>query len=111
MSGHTTPSGTPSRSKTIPRPPPIRPPSPSSTSSTLTAAAASPRRSLTPNGPGGPQATPVSRAQKGRARDLLRKHYGLGIGPPPPLQGPGVPMDPMNIGRTKVDPLYNPSKY
>lgn len=35
---------------------------------------------------------------KGRARDLLRKHYGLGVGPPQPLSGPGKPLDPMDIG-------------
>lgn len=35
----------------------------------------------------------VSRA---RARDLLRKHYGLGVGPPPSMQGKAV--DPMDLG-------------
>jgi len=32
---------------------------------------------------------------KSRARDLLRKHYGLGVGPPPPS---GKPTDPMDLG-------------
>ena len=36
--------------------------------------------------------------QKTRARDLLRKHYGLGLGPPPPLGGPKSSQDPMGFG-------------
>jgi hypothetical protein len=38
--------------------------------------------------------TPPS--QRTRARDLLRKHYGLGMGPPPPS---GNSPDPMNMGQ------------
>ncbi|KAF8071873.1 Vps51/Vps67-domain-containing protein [Lyophyllum atratum] len=34
--------------------------------------------------------------QKARARDLLRKHYGLGVGPPPPIPGKAA-LDPMNL--------------
>ena len=36
--------------------------------------------------------------QKTRARDLLRKHYGLGLGPPPPLGGGKSSQDPMDFG-------------
>ena len=36
--------------------------------------------------------------QKTRARDLLRKHYGLGLGPPPPLGGGKSNQDPMDFG-------------
>lgn len=43
------------------------------------------------------------RLQKARARDLLRKHYGLGVGPPPPLTGPGKPLDPMDIGELRPE--------
>ncbi|XP_006459241.1 hypothetical protein AGABI2DRAFT_201275 [Agaricus bisporus var. bisporus H97] len=35
-----------------------------------------------------------------RARDLLRKHYGLGLGPPTPS---GNPADPMNMDSTAFD--------
>ncbi|KAI6168097.1 Vps51/Vps67-domain-containing protein [Pisolithus thermaeus] len=45
-------------------------------------------------GPHGP-------APKTRARDLLRKHYGLGVGPPPPL--PGNQNDPMNMDSVAFD--------
>ncbi|KIP05040.1 hypothetical protein PHLGIDRAFT_40341, partial [Phlebiopsis gigantea 11061_1 CR5-6] len=41
-------------------------------------------------------------AQKTRARDLLRKHYGLGVGPPAPLHGKGV-ADPMDLDSTAFD--------
>ena len=33
---------------------------------------------------------------RSKARDLLRKHYGLGVGPPPPS---GKPQDPMDLGK------------
>ncbi|GLB40354.1 putative vps51/Vps67 [Lyophyllum shimeji] len=41
--------------------------------------------------------------QKSRARDLLRKHYGLGVGPPPPLPGKAAVADPMNLDSTAFD--------
>ena len=41
-----------------------------------------------------PNQTQPDRARS-KARDLLRKHYGLGVGPPPPS---GKPQDPMNLG-------------
>ena len=34
---------------------------------------------------------------RSKARDLLRKHYGLGVGPPPPT---GKPQDPMDLGKS-----------
>ncbi|KAG6841446.1 hypothetical protein C0991_011116 [Blastosporella zonata] len=40
--------------------------------------------------------------QKSRARDLLRKHYGLGVGPPPPIPGKAS-VDPMNLDSTAFD--------
>jgi len=35
---------------------------------------------------------------RSKARDLLRKHYGLGVGPPPPS---GKPQDPMDLGESR----------
>ncbi|KAG6845466.1 hypothetical protein H0H87_008826 [Tephrocybe sp. NHM501043] len=40
--------------------------------------------------------------QKSRARDLLRKHYGLGVGPPVPLPGKAA-VDPMNLDSNAFD--------
>ncbi|KAH0585235.1 Fat-free like protein [Termitomyces sp. J132] len=51
------------------------------------------RRSSTPSTPP---------PQKSRARDLLRKHYGLGVGPPPPIPGKAA-NDPMNLDSTAFD--------
>ncbi|KAL5504251.1 hypothetical protein ACEPAH_8325 [Sanghuangporus vaninii] len=124
-SASSAPHSTPSRSRTIPRPPlsPLRPDLLSSTSSPgsiLAVASSTPRRASTPISPGpnpsdsngsgqrpsthggwNDQPTenfnaPAKPAGKGRARDLLRKHYGLGVGPPPPLSGPNKPLDPMD---------------
>ncbi|TDL25677.1 hypothetical protein BD410DRAFT_603991 [Rickenella mellea] len=94
----------PSHSNAVARPPLSSP----SSSSTLSAAAAlSPRRATTPtpvvNPPHAPSTPPPIEKPKGRARDLLRKHYGLGVGPPPPLQGPGRPLDPMNMDSPAFD--------
>ncbi|TFK94036.1 hypothetical protein K466DRAFT_658041 [Polyporus arcularius HHB13444] len=41
--------------------------------------------------------------QKARARDLLRKHYGLGLGPPPPLGGVKSSQDPMDFDSPVFD--------
>ncbi|PPQ90802.1 hypothetical protein CVT25_012122 [Psilocybe cyanescens] len=46
--------------------------------------------------------TPPPPGQKTRARDLLRKHYGLGVGPPPPRPG-GNSQDPMDLNSTAFD--------
>jgi hypothetical protein len=42
---------------------------------------------------------------RSKARDLLRKHYGLGVGPPPPS---GKPQDPMDLGESISRILTNP---
>ena len=87
-----------STSRTIPRPPPSPLRSASATSSlgappTATVPSGSQqlpsRTNLAPR-PG--SSTPP---QKTKARDLLRKHYGLGVGPPPPR--PGNSSDPMDL--------------
>ncbi|KAG1744009.1 Vps51/Vps67-domain-containing protein [Suillus paluster] len=44
---------------------------------------------------------PTGPVPKTRARDLLRKHYGLGVGPPTPL--PGRSNDPMDLDSTTFD--------
>lgn len=41
---------------------------------------------------------------RSKARDLLRKHYGLGVGPPPPS---GKPQDPMDLGKSTERILTN----
>ncbi|KAG8931030.1 hypothetical protein FRC03_002034 [Tulasnella sp. 419] len=90
---------TPTRSKTLP-PSPITlvPQSPSSAVPTPTGP--SPRLSPNPSLSGLHQTpsspTPSmggSGASKSRARDLLRKHYGLGIGVPTPSGNPADPTD------------------
>ncbi|EJD06921.1 uncharacterized protein FOMMEDRAFT_102949 [Fomitiporia mediterranea MF3/22] len=108
-SASSTPNSTPSRQRTAPRPPPspLRPdalnlhahtPSPASNLSAVAGSSGStPRRASTP-------LSPVSSSGgKTRARDLLRKHYGLGVGPPPPLSGPNKPLDPMDIDSPAFD--------
>ncbi|TFY67688.1 hypothetical protein EVJ58_g1443 [Rhodofomes roseus] len=40
---------------------------------------------------------------KTRARDLLRMHYGLGVGPPPPMGGAGRAADPMDLDSSAFD--------
>ncbi|KAG8858789.1 hypothetical protein FRB96_004926 [Tulasnella sp. 330] len=81
------------------------PPSPihlaSSGPSSLQAGLLSPNPS-TPGLPSSPNlgSAPVTPTGKGRARDLLRKHYGLGIGVPAPT---GNPADPMDIDSSAFD--------
>ena len=61
-----------------------------------------------PPSPGTPgtAGTPIARpARSGKARDLLRQHYGMNIGPPVPL--PGRPNDPMDIGLSLVPSLQH----
>ncbi|KAI0833327.1 Vps51/Vps67-domain-containing protein [Trametes gibbosa] len=41
--------------------------------------------------------------QKTRAREMLRKHYGLGLGPPPPLGGAKSIQDPMDFDSPAFD--------
>ncbi|KAI3607529.1 vesicular transporter [Moniliophthora roreri] len=90
-----TPSSPPSRRiSSIPRPPP----SPLRSTSPLSQLTnPSPGSSAVPSR----RATPTTPPTKTRARDLLRKHYGLGVGPPPPL--PGKPNDPMNLDSPAFD--------
>ncbi|KAF8273278.1 Vps51/Vps67-domain-containing protein [Lactarius quietus] len=45
-------------------------------------------------------ATPPLERSKTRARDLLRRHYGLNVTPPPPS---GRPMDPMDLDSPAFD--------
>ncbi|KAF8920373.1 Vps51/Vps67-domain-containing protein [Mucidula mucida] len=88
----------PSRRASIPRPPPspspLRPGSPPVIPSGLTPQSSSPG-TLSPR-----RVTPTS-PPKTRARDLLRKHYGLAVGPPPPTLGAST--DPMNMDSPAFD--------
>ncbi|VDB86695.1 unnamed protein product [Peniophora sp. CBMAI 1063] len=58
------------------------------------------RRPSNPNPPLHGTTSPPA-GTKSRARDLLRKHYGLGIHPPTPS---GRPMDPMDLDSPAFDP-------
>ncbi|KAI0346167.1 hypothetical protein BDW22DRAFT_1303856, partial [Trametopsis cervina] len=97
------PPRTPSSLSRVPASP-LRPHSPNSlrvaSSSTLVG---SRRASATPQPPPSSGTPPPMSGQKTRARDLLRKHYGLGIGPPPPGTGKHGVMDPMNLDSTAFD--------
>ncbi|KAJ7261817.1 Vps51/Vps67-domain-containing protein [Mycena haematopus] len=98
MSTTSSPPATP-RKVSIPRPPPspLRPVSPTpSTHNTIVPS---------PLAGGVPRRTPASPPPTGtktRARDLLRKHYGLGVGPPPSLPGK-TNQDPMNLDSPAFD--------
>lgn len=103
-SSSTSPPTTPPRLGKSNKPPssPLRPSSPGAPSPTPTPPPANVPDGLTSpkNRPGSlPSASGShlerSKSSKTRARDLLRKHYGLGAGPPPPS---GRPMDPMDLG-------------
>ncbi|EPS96113.1 hypothetical protein FOMPIDRAFT_1025521 [Fomitopsis schrenkii] len=111
------PSSPPSRSRTpIPRPPssPLRATAPGSPNTPTPANV----RRISGTSPlvhthSLPTSPPPERArvsppnatdrQKTRARDLLRKHYGLGVGPPPPLGGSGRAADPMDLDSSAFD--------
>ncbi|KAG2107767.1 Vps51/Vps67-domain-containing protein [Suillus cothurnatus] len=92
-------SPTTQRVKSVPRvlSSPLRPTSPQSSS---TAIPSNSRRPSLGVGQTSHTKTPPSLA-KSRARDLLRKHYGLGVGPPPPL--PGRSDDPMDLDSAAFD--------
>ncbi|TFY54255.1 hypothetical protein EVG20_g9779 [Dentipellis fragilis] len=95
----TNPSTPPQQRSSVPLPSPLRPPSPRSAQQPGPVSPTSPRRKSGTHSnttPGGPS---IDRS-KTRARDLLRKHYGLGIGPPPPS---GKPMDPMDLDSPAFD--------
>ncbi|KAF8183990.1 Vps51/Vps67-domain-containing protein [Pholiota molesta] len=95
---------TPSRVSSIPRPPPspLRTTSGTSesTQAILNATGSSSTATVGLIAPKRQTSTPPP-AQKTRARDLLRKHYGLGVGPPPPR--PGNTQDPMDLNSPAFD--------
>ncbi|KAH9987313.1 Vps51/Vps67-domain-containing protein, partial [Russula compacta] len=80
---------------------PLRPnsaPQPSSSQRPTVSPNASPRQGIII-----PVASPVTHSlerSKTRAKDLLRKHYGLSVTPPPPS---GRPMDPMDLDSPAFD--------
>ena len=84
-------------SRTIPRPPPspLRSVSASSSVGAPTASVPSGSQQLTSRSNLVPRPGSSTPPQKTKARDLLRKHYGLGVGPPPPR--PGNSSDPMDL--------------
>jgi len=96
------------RVPSIPRPPPsplrsnsatgLPQPSNNSSSSSIAPAGSSNARRASAS------STPPPAVQKTRARDLLRKHYGLGVGPPPPRPGATSSQDPMDMNSTAFDP-------
>ncbi|KAF9533877.1 Vps51/Vps67-domain-containing protein [Crepidotus variabilis] len=53
--------------------------------------------------PGATSITPPTGIQKSRAKDLLRKHYGLGVGPPPPRPVGSNSQDPMDLNSSAFD--------
>ncbi|KAG1905019.1 Vps51/Vps67-domain-containing protein [Suillus fuscotomentosus] len=77
---------------------PLRPTSPQSSSTVLPSNS---RRSSLGVGQTPRTKTPPGPLAKSRARDLLRKHYGLGVGPPPPI--PGRSDDPMDLDSAAFD--------
>ncbi|KAG2034960.1 Vps51/Vps67-domain-containing protein, partial [Suillus americanus] len=90
-------SPTTQRVKSVPRvlSSPLRPTSPQSSSTVI------PSNSRRPSLGVGPTPRTKTPPAKSRARDLLRKHYGLGVGPPPPL--PGRSDDPMDLDSAAFD--------
>ncbi|KAF8656260.1 hypothetical protein AX16_002696 [Volvariella volvacea WC 439] len=99
------PNTSPSRRRTLLlSPSPLRPtsPSPSTPTTPILPPALSQLASPTSPGPRRPQTLPSTPppGQKARARDLLRKHYGLGVGPPP---ASGKANDPMSLDSFTFD--------
>ncbi|KDR79007.1 hypothetical protein GALMADRAFT_244734 [Galerina marginata CBS 339.88] len=95
------------RVSSIPRPPPS--PLRSTSAASIGLAMPTPTQANSSNPTPVPGANLPRRAatatppppQKTRARDLLRKHYGLGVGPPPPR--PGNTQDPMDLNSSAFD--------
>jgi len=79
---------------------PLRPKSPHTTG---TSQSTPPRAQSSQGQPTQAPGAPHASAHKSRARDLLRKHYGIGVGPPPPLLG--NQNDPMNMGAVAFDAI------
>ncbi|KZV61734.1 hypothetical protein PENSPDRAFT_618813 [Peniophora sp. CONT] len=108
-SATSSPPQTPKRSQHVTRLPsnPRRalspPASPSPLANSLSPSGAStPTTARRPSGPPLHGATsPPTGSKSSKARDLLRKHYGLGIHPPTPS---GRPMDPMDLDSPAFDP-------
>lgn len=102
------PSSPPSNQRRLSnRPSPLNPASPATTPLALPVSPlVSSSSSLVLQAPAVP-APPALDRQKSRARDLLRKHYGLGVGPPVPL--PGRAADPMDLGAYQLTPRGAPS--
>ncbi|KAK7033252.1 vesicular transporter [Favolaschia claudopus] len=102
MSTPSSPPVTP-RKPSIPRPPPspLRPASPTPSShNTIVPSPLSGGGALSPRRI--PSSPPPTAGSKTRARDLLRKHYGLGVGPPPSVPGK-TSQDPMNLDSPAFD--------
>lgn len=102
MSKPSSPPSTPARAP-LSRPPsspsPLRLNSPATPRTVSSPATVSNRRASAHHAQGAPltpTSPPGGLPQKTRARDLLRKHYGLGVGPPAPSGGKGA--DPMDLG-------------
>ncbi|KAH9003022.1 vesicular transporter [Lactarius hatsudake] len=97
-------STTPPRTKSSNKPLPssLGPNSPlqSSTSPRSTALPVLPTSPRHVSGNATSPATPPLERSKTRARDLLRRHYGLNVTPPPPS---GRPMDPMDLDSPAFD--------
>ncbi|KAF5342079.1 hypothetical protein D9611_001901 [Ephemerocybe angulata] len=58
--------------------------------------------SASASGSSTPALVPGGAPGKTRARDLLRKHYGLGVGPPP-VRAQSNPSDPMDLNSAAFD--------
>ncbi|PFH53174.1 hypothetical protein AMATHDRAFT_73712 [Amanita thiersii Skay4041] len=63
--------------------------------------APSPLRPTSPNNTDNRRSATSTPPNRSRARDLLRKHYGLAVSPPQPI--PGKIMDPMNLDSPAFD--------
>ncbi|KAG2749510.1 hypothetical protein P692DRAFT_20832781 [Suillus brevipes Sb2] len=94
-------SPTTQRVKSIPRvlSSPLRPTSPQRSSTVIPSNSRGPSLGAGQTSPR--MKTPPGPLAKSRARDLLRKHYGLGVGPPVPL--PGRSDDPMDLDSAAFD--------
>jgi len=105
MSSHSPTSTTPPRprssNKTLSSP--LRPdsaPQPSGSQRSTAIPNASPRPIIQVIGSAASPASPTPERSKTRAMDLLRKHYGLSVTPPPPS---GRAMDPMDFDSPAFD--------
>ncbi|KAF5359768.1 hypothetical protein D9756_003246 [Leucocoprinus leucothites] len=86
--------------RAVSNPKPVSSPLASSAPVTPTQSSSHPPTASVPNLPGRRTVPSTPPSQRTRAKDLLRKHYGLGLGPPPPS---GSATDPMNMDSTAFD--------